>query len=316
MYIISLLNRRIQRLNLYFPHENESQDVMDIIMLAEGFSCQLEQYEIKDQIGSRTLKGVCKSTSKSYIIKVITRQVSDSFRSLSILNLFHFIQPLKQEELLSLQEHILDREFIYFVSSFHQYGNVIQELTRSKISQLNENELRDGARTLSLALNSIHKLGYLHGDVRLQSIFLRKDKHSSDKLSVVLGNYDFCCPIDMQAYMQPYIENDESRMLYLAPEVILSEECGSTPASEVWSLGVTLYVLATGQYPFSSVQEICEACLVWPSTIPSSPTFKAMITSMLQKDQELRPLSDEIVEHPWFNEDLLSFLTTPTTATI
>ena len=57
----------------------------------------------------------------------------------------------------------------------------------------------------------------------------------------------------MQAYQEPYVENDESRMLYLAPEVILSEECGSTPASEVWSLGVTLYVLATGQYPFSSV---------------------------------------------------------------
>ena len=120
--------------------------------------------------------------------------------------------------------------------------------------------------------------------MRPQSLFLRKDKHSSDKLSVVLGNYDFCGPIDQQAYMWPYVEEDESRMLYLAPEVILSEECGSTTASDVWSLGVTLYVLATGQYPFSSVNEICEASLVWPSNVPLSPTFKSMITSMLQKD--------------------------------
>ena len=102
----------------------------------------------------------------------------------------------------------------YFVRPFYTYGNVIQALTHTKENKLSEKELRDGARTISLALNTIHRLGYLHGDVRPQSLFLRKGKHSSGKLAIALGSYDFCRPIEMQAHMEPYVEEDESRMLY------------------------------------------------------------------------------------------------------
>ena len=44
MLSISLLKSDKKRLNLYFAHEDESLHVMDLIMKAKGFSCQLEQY--------------------------------------------------------------------------------------------------------------------------------------------------------------------------------------------------------------------------------------------------------------------------------
>ena len=44
MFVISLSNSRMKKLNLYFAHEDESQEVMDLIMEAKGFSCQLAQY--------------------------------------------------------------------------------------------------------------------------------------------------------------------------------------------------------------------------------------------------------------------------------
>ena len=44
MFLISLSNSRMKRLNLYFTHEEESQEVMDLIMEAKGFSCALAQY--------------------------------------------------------------------------------------------------------------------------------------------------------------------------------------------------------------------------------------------------------------------------------
>ena len=72
-----------------------------------------------------------------------------------------------------------------------------------------------------------------------------------------------------------------------------------TPASEVWSLGVTLFVLATGQYPFSSQEQIYEANLAWPRAAPMGKEFMAMIASMLQRDHKLRPTLDEILRNPW-----------------
>ena len=107
-----------------------------------------------------------KSTGKSYIIETIAHQSSDSLSSLNVLHLSSLIRLLKQEGLLSLSEHILDENFICLVRPFYKFGNVVMALNNLKMSQLNENELRDGARTLSLALSTIHTLGYLHGDVR------------------------------------------------------------------------------------------------------------------------------------------------------
>ena len=72
-----------------------------------------------------------------------------------------------------------------------------------------------------------------------------------------------------------------------------------TPASEVWSFGVTLFVLATGQYPFASPEQIYKANLVWPRATPVSHEFMAMIAVMLQKDQKLRPPLDEMLRNPW-----------------
>ena len=48
MLAISLMKSDEKRLNLHFAHEHESLDVMDFIMKAKGFSCQLEQYQLKD----------------------------------------------------------------------------------------------------------------------------------------------------------------------------------------------------------------------------------------------------------------------------
>ena len=182
---------------------------------------------------------------------------------------------------MRLSECILDHDFIYLVRPFRNSGSLCQALKRENITQLTEKEMRAGTYSICQALNTIHSVGFLHGDVRPQHIFL----HSvGKKMKIKLGEYDKCCPIEKKAEQQPHDELNKVRLLYLAPEAICTQERGITPASEVWSLGVTLFVLATGCYPFASAQEICEADLTWPTATILSHKFKLMITSMLQKD--------------------------------
>ena len=76
---------------------------------------------------------------------------------------------------MPLREHINDDGFIYLVRPFYDRGNVLEFLKnpQSPTRQLTEQEMRHGARTLCRALNTIHEFGFVHGDVRPQSIFLQ-----------------------------------------------------------------------------------------------------------------------------------------------
>ena len=156
-------------------------------------------------------------------------------------------------------------------------------MTSYKLDKLTERELRVGARSLFKAVHAIHTVGFLHGEVRPQSIFLNRS-NTSGKTTLSLGDFERCCPIEVQAEQEAHAEKETARLLYLAPEAIQSGERDTTPASEVWSLGVTMYVLATGRYPFTTPEAICQAKLTWPKETPLSTEFRNMIAAMLEKE--------------------------------
>ena len=99
-----------------------------------------------------------------------------------------------------------------------------------------------------------------------------------------LGGFSKVLPIEEAASVQETKIN-----LYLAPEVITSND--RSVASDVWSLGVTLYVLGTGRFPFNSKHGILNMPIIWKSedTRHLSPDFRALVNTLLIKQKEARP---------------------------
>ena len=136
-----------------------------------------------------------KLSGKPQIIKIITLDSTGDIPSyLSELHLESLINPLTQECHMPLSEHFTDDAFIYLVRPHYSHGNLLQAMKIMRVNLLAEKELKSGAKPVLSALNSIHEAGYLHGNVRPQSIFI----HRSDcgEINIALGKYDFCCPID------------------------------------------------------------------------------------------------------------------------
>ena len=93
-----------------------------------------------------------------------------------------------------------------------------------------------------------------------------------------MGGFSKVLPIGQASSLE------ESKVgLYPAPEVITSND--RSTASDVWSLGVTLYVLATGRFPFKSRHAICNKPLVWESRDYGhlSSDFLDLVNSILIK---------------------------------
>ena len=99
-------------------------------------------------------------------------------------------------------------------------------------------EVRDIGRALAGALAGVHGAGLVHGDVKAQNV-MRESSGRVVLMDFGAGTDAWADPdAPMQATLTPR---------YAAPEV--RHGGASSPAADVYSLGVLLHVLATGAFP-------------------------------------------------------------------
>ena len=84
--------------------------------------------------------------------------------------------------------------------------------------------------------------------------------------------------------------------MYSPPEWIKFHRYQGRSAT-VWSLGILLFDMASGDIPFETDVEICRAELFFHDGV--SATLRHLIKSMLKVKPTHRLSLEEILEHPW-----------------
>ncbi|XP_022235896.1 tribbles homolog 1-like, partial [Limulus polyphemus] len=91
---------------------------------------------------------------------------------------------------------------------------------------------------------------------------------------------------------------------YVSPEILTTIGSYSGRAADCWSLGVMLYTLLVGRYPFHDIDhsalfgKICRGKFNIPDMVSSRA--KCLIRSLLRKDPAERLAIDDVLRHPWF----------------
>ncbi|GJP42447.1 hypothetical protein CLOM_g2009 [Closterium sp. NIES-68] len=95
--------------------------------------------------------------------------------------------------------------------------------------------------------------------------------------------------------------------LYKAPEVAKGR--WYTTKADMWSLGVVLYVLLSGQYPRTDIEtgaildfapEVLFSDQIWNHV---SPSAVSLVAAMMSRDPSKRPSCKEILQHPWLSPE-------------
>lgn len=168
-------------------------------------------------------------------------------------------------------------------------GNELKELINSDISPFSRGGLRgvlDIAIQIAAGLEAAHKKGIIHRDIKSTNIMVTN--------SGIVKLMDFGLAKLRGAAHLTRIGTTVGTAAYMSPEQAKGEEADER--SDIWSLGVVLYEMLTGQMPFKGEYEqaVIYSILNEPPEPVSdtlgakSPGLQSVIEKCLQKDRNYR----------------------------
>jgi eukaryotic-like serine/threonine-protein kinase len=150
-----------------------------------------------------------------------------------------------------------------------------------------EETARLGAGLLA-ALRHAHGAGVVHRDLKPDNIMITETR-------TVITDFGIARPFDgTTALTMP--SAIVGTPAFMAPEQIEGKKV--TAASDLWSLGVTLYVAVEGALPFNgqTLGELCAAVLTRPMPAPrNAGALTPLLRALLAKDPSARPTTDAAI---------------------
>lgn len=149
---------------------------------------------------------------------------------------------------------------------------------------------------LAGAVTYVHSKSCVHRDLKLENILLDKNEN------VKLCDFGFTREYEGKA---SYLQTFCGTVCYSAPEMLKGEKYAGEKV-DVWSLGVILYALLTGQLPYDedddqeTKMKILKEDPKYPVGFPEDA--KTLINKLLSKRPLLRPTLADILADPFLAE--------------
>lgn len=165
-----------------------------------------------------------------------------------------------------------------------------------KVERMTEKIARHITLQVVQAMLYCHSRGVVHRDLKLENVLFRNQNFEEDFLVKV---------VDFGIAGVANEKVDAGTLSYMAPECLGKSMAETTPAIDVWAIGIMFFAMTFGYLPFSheSEKELvrmirCDA-VKFPKHIPITPEGKQVIESMLQKDPAKRLQLIDFVQTPY-----------------
>ena len=165
----------------------------------------------------------------------------------------------------------------------------------------------DKIKLLFLELNQGFKNLYIekviHRDIKINNILI--EYRLGDREDIIPRLADFGISREDSTLNNPMTASI-SWLLLSAPEILLNGTEYSF-ASDLWSIGILLYKIAFGKYPYEGkgAVELYMKIMQGPQNLEKSGdhNFDDLIKGLLHKDKERRITYEEYLNHPFFKFD-------------
>ena len=259
------------------------------------FNGKIEDYLITKELGKGSYAVVKlakhKITKEKYAIKIYTKEsLLDPQKRNTVKNEINILKQLNHINIMKLYEVIDSSKYLYLVLEYIKGISLLEVIKLEKYHYIEQH------KAIKLFLQIVKGISYCqskninHRDIKLENILVIKD----DIVKII--DFGFSVKGSKDSYQKLFCGTPS----YMPPEIVNKEKY-IAQYSDVWSLGVLLYTMLYGRFPFKAKNDeklfelINEADVKFPDTIYVSENIKKLIKKILNVEPKLRPTPEEII---------------------
>jgi len=275
-------------------------------------------------------------TEVEYAVKIIDKTVPTHSRSrvFKEIDLFHHCQG--HQNIINLIEYFEEPETFYLVFEKITGGQLLDRISTRKY--FTEEETVHIVRDIAAALEFLHSKGIAHRDLKPENILC---VYPDSLTPVKLCDFDLGSGIKFHSGTgtgsdtTPLLHTPVGSAEFMAPEIVeafiedTEEDFNYDKRCDLWSLGITMYILLCGYPPFSGYDSICGDKCGWAKggdcqwcqlnlfqniqkgkfCFPRrdwgriSDHAKDLISRLLVKTAKDRLSAADVLHHPFLNSD-------------
>eukprot|EP01012_Entosiphon_sulcatum_P006303 TRINITY_DN12962_c0_g2_i1.p1 TRINITY_DN12962_c0_g2~~TRINITY_DN12962_c0_g2_i1.p1 ORF type:complete len:984 (+),score=140.10 TRINITY_DN12962_c0_g2_i1:680-3631(+) len=283
-----------------------------------------EFYTIGSQLGEGASAVVnrCKhrSTAAECAVKIVDKTRVDALCLESVRSEASILSTLHHDTIVGFRELFDSSTHMHIVLELITGGELFDALDH--VTLYSETTVAHMVRNILEAVDYLHRSGVAHRDIKPENLLLERPcPHRCDDVRLLprlkLADFGMAKKFDLTAkpgtaeYKYPFHEGCGT-MFYVAPEVVHAgfwqKLEGYNHLCDIWSVGVVVFMLLTGDFPFDAptpsellrliVQaEVNRDCEGWKSGVSSDA--KEFVRHLLTPEPHFRPSAAKMLQHHW-----------------
>lgn len=234
--------------------------------------------------------------SKLFAIKIYkNKTLEDPLKQTNLDNEIKILELTNHPSIIKFHSSVKACKHHFIIMDFFSKIS-LQEFLEERQGSVSEEIIRPVLFQLSSAIQYLHQLNIIHRDIKLQNILIQNN------LKIKLIDFGFSVKETSEAKLNVFCGTPS----YMAPEIVKRIPYDGKK-TDVWALGVVIFKMLTGLFPFRANTEtdlynkIKAGNVKYPETI--SHELRDLLSKIFVIKPEERISSLSIVKHKWFSFD-------------